>query len=95
MLTHPPRASPPLPGTAWVFWENDVTTPSAVPSYYDPGEILAEVFDDGMLADDVAGFLTCIEVNVLAGFLDAVGRHDGAEDWLQCHRAGCPTPHLH
>lgn len=76
-------------------WENDVTTPIAVPGHYDPGEILAEVLDDHLLADDLAVYLTCIEVNVLAGFLDATSRHNGAEYWLECHRSSCPTPHVH
>ncbi|MBQ0928589.1 hypothetical protein [Saccharopolyspora endophytica] len=72
-----------------------MTIPIAVPSYYDPGEILAEVFEDGILADDLAVFLTCIEVNVLAGFLHATGRHDGGDYWLRSHQAGCDAPHRH
>ncbi|TDD89217.1 hypothetical protein E1202_11960 [Saccharopolyspora karakumensis] len=69
-----------------------MTIPIAVPSYYGLGEILAEVFDDGMLADDLAIFLTYIEVNVLAGFLHTTGHHDGADHWLRSHQAGCDAP---
>ncbi|WP_406690542.1 hypothetical protein REH65_32385 [Saccharopolyspora sp. ID03-671] len=72
-----------------------MTTPNAAPSYYDPADVLAEVFDDETLADDLAAYLTCVEANVLAGFLDSTGRHDGAQCWLRAHRVGCNAPHRH
>ncbi|GAA2822461.1 hypothetical protein [Saccharopolyspora taberi] len=71
------------------------TTDIEVPSYYDPKEVFAETFDDGMLADHVGPALTCGEVNVLAAFLDSAGRHDGARYWLSAHQQDCDEPDLH
>lgn len=73
-----------------------MTTPSTdVPSHYDPAEILAEVFDHGLLANHVGPALTCSEVNVLAGFLESIGRQAGARYWLVAHQQHCNEPHLH
>ncbi len=71
------------------------TTSTDVPSHYDPIQVLAEVFDHGLLANDVGPALTCFEVNVLAGFLESIGRHDGARYWLMAHQQDCDEPHLH
>ncbi|MEY8042621.1 hypothetical protein AB8O55_24715 [Saccharopolyspora cebuensis] len=66
-----------------------------VPSYYDPREVLAATFDDGLLAIHLGPALTCVEVNVLAAFLDSAGRTDGARYWLSSHQQDCEEPHLH
>jgi hypothetical protein len=71
----------------------DHTVP-AVPAYYDPVAVFAEVFGDAGLARDLAEALTCSEVNVLAGLL-ACHDADAAEVWLAGHRAQCPASHRH
>lgn len=73
-----------------------VTIPATdVPQYYDPAQVLVETFDDGMLANHLGTALTCFEVNVLAGFLEFTGRHEGARYWLLTHQQDCDEPHLH
>jgi hypothetical protein len=66
----------------------------AVPAYYDPAAVFAEVFGNPALARDLAEALTCSEVNVLAGLL-ACRNPDAAEVWLAGHRAQCPAPRRH
>lgn len=66
----------------------------AVPTYYDPVSVFAQVFADACLATDLAEALTCSEVNVLAGLL-ACHDPDAAEVWLGEHRQQCATPHVH
>ncbi|GAB3289140.1 hypothetical protein [Parasphingorhabdus pacifica] len=70
-------------------------TATEVPSHYDPIQILAETFEDEMLANHIGPALTCFEVNVLASFLDSICHHDGANYWLLAHQQDCDEPHLH
>lgn len=67
-----------------------------VPSHYDPVAVFAVVFDNGLLAGDLAPQLTCDEVNVLGGLLESAGHTDGARYWLRCHRdIDCAEPERH
>ncbi|MFE4635073.1 hypothetical protein ACFRJ1_17085 [Streptomyces sp. NPDC056773] len=49
---------------------------------------LVGLLDDGMLADGVAGHLTCDEAERIADFLKAVDHPRVAELWVTCHAAG-------
>jgi len=45
------------------------------------------VFDDQMVANDLAQIMTCIEVDAVVGLLYAAGREDAAKYWSDRHNA--------
>ncbi|AIK68936.1 hypothetical protein AVV40_gp23 [Mycobacterium phage Swirley] len=43
---------------------------------------------DGWLAADVATYLSCVEVETLAGLLEALGEGRAASTWIEEHAEG-------
>lgn len=48
-------------------------------------ERFVEVFAAGDVADDVGPFLSCVEVEALAGLFRAIGETAAAERWIRSH----------
>ena len=62
---------------------------------YDPLAVFVAVFSDPAIAADVAHVLTCNEVNVLVGLLEAHHSPDAAALWLTHHLRDCDEPPRH
>lgn len=73
----------------------DLDTAGDGPLVYDPTVVFAALFSDGVLARQVGPLLTCGEVNVLIGVLEAGRRDDASAAWLAAHQMTCAEPSSH
>lgn len=62
---------------------------------YDPLQVWSGTFSNPALASALAGVLSCIEINVMAGLLDEAGKPHASRRWLSRHLEECLTPERH
>ncbi|QDK03153.1 membrane protein [Mycobacterium phage SydNat] len=58
------------------------------PGYHAPADVVESFMTswaDGWLAADVATYLSCVEVETLAGLLEALGEARAAKVWIEEH----------